>query len=82
MVIRIALIFVGFILTGVFLNLYYLAFTMVAIVALGVENRLALETAYWVCLFAGIATTFYVLRNAWPRESGAKRPKSEDPKFD
>jgi hypothetical protein len=77
MITFLALIFVGFILVGVFLNLYYLAFCAVAGFLVGLENQLVLNIAYWVCVVAGVVTAFYIMRKAWPTKVAAKQPSSD-----
>ena len=66
MVARIALVFAGFIVAGVFLNIYYLVFTFFTVFLLGVDSKIVLNVQYWICFVAGIATSFFLMRKAWP----------------
>ncbi len=77
MVTIVTMLFVGFILAGVFLNLYYLAFSIVAVFFFGLENEFVLNIAYWVCLVAGLITSFCVIRKAWPTNVKAKQSNSD-----
>ena len=63
---RLAILFAGFIVGGVFLNLYYLAFCFVTIFLLGIENETFLSVQYWVCFVAGFGTSFLLMRRVWP----------------
>jgi hypothetical protein len=60
-----ALIFVGLILIGVFLNLYMFAFSFLTGVLLGIKNAGLATAAYYLCLAGGIYTTYVLLRPAW-----------------
>ena len=77
---RAALLFVGVILVGVFLNLYYLIFSMFAVAALGVESKLVLDAAFWLCLVIGMATTYYILRGPWANAVATPPSRRKSPK--
>lgn len=63
---RLAILFAGFIVAGVFFNLYYLAFCIVTIFALGIKNELILSIQSWICFVAGFGTAYYLMRGTWP----------------
>lgn len=60
-----ALLFVGLILIGVFLNLYMFAFAFFTGVLLRIKSPGLAAGAYYVCLAGGIYTTYRLLRPAW-----------------
>ena len=57
----IVFVFVGFIVAGVFLNLYYMAWCFL----LGTRSESITTTGYWVCLIAGIATACWLMQRMW-----------------
>lgn len=68
MVVRIALVFVGFILFGVFLNLYFMVYAFLGIFVLGIDNQSIHDFAYWVSFALGGATTIKLIRKVWPED--------------
>jgi hypothetical protein len=60
-----ALLFVGLILIGVFLNLYMFAFAFLTGVLLRIKSQGLATGAYYVCLAGGIYTTYRLLSPAW-----------------
>ena len=90
---KLAILFAGFIVAGVFLNLYMLAISFMLIpmlISLRLNFGFTLRgsevygPAYWVCLAAGVITAFFIMRPAWlatekrPRKKG--EPEEEAPK--
>lgn len=69
---RIALLFVAAILSGVFLNLYYLVYSLFVVGLLGINNEIVSSVAYWVCVATGIATACAVLSKSWLNASSRK----------
>lgn len=64
---RLAILFAGFVVGGVAMNLYLLVCCFISVFALGITDTLFLAVQYWVCLIAGFATAVFLLRRAWPR---------------
>ena len=75
MIVRIALVFAGIILTGVLLNVYYVVCAFFTVFLLGINSDTIFTIQYFICLAAGAATSFFVMRKAWPQN---KAPKPED----
>ncbi len=67
MIFRGALIFIGLILAGVFLNLYFIVYAFFGIFLLGIESKEAFNTAYFICLILGSLTAFFLIRIVWPK---------------
>ncbi len=68
LVARLAVLFAAFIVAGAFLNLYMFAASLVLappIATLGVPSEFLFTPLYVVCLFAGILSSFFVMRPAW-----------------
>lgn len=68
---RLAIIFAGFVVAGVFLNLYYALCCFFTVFLLGIQNDLFHSAQYWSCLVAGVATACFLMRRTWPRASPA-----------
>lgn len=68
---RLAILFAGFIVGGVMLNVYYAVCIFFSVTLLGVENETFHTALYWACLIAGFATSFFLMRRVWPRCAAA-----------
>jgi hypothetical protein len=66
---RLAIIFAGFVVAGVMLNVYYAVCIFFSAILLGIENEAFHTVQYWVCLIAGFVTTFLLMRRVWPRSA-------------
>ena len=77
MVTRIAIVFAGIIVAGVFLNLYYLVATFFTAFLLGIDSALFLSIEYWICFAAGVVTSFCVMRTVWPKDPTRTKENGE-----
>ena len=65
---RLAIIFAGFIVGGVFLNIYYAVCCFFTIFLLRIDSEsILVEALYWLCLAAGFVTSFLLMRKVWPK---------------
>jgi hypothetical protein len=67
-----AIIFAGFVLVGVFLNLYLLTLSFLTVFVLGLTGPGWLNLQYWICFAGGVYTSYILLRSAW--QSSGRRP--------
>jgi uncharacterized membrane protein AbrB (regulator of aidB expression) len=82
---KLAILFAGFIVAGVFMNLYAIMASLMLIPMLislqlnfGVDLHKQLSTPlYWICLAAGVITAFLVMRPAWNATEKKPKPKIE-----
>ena len=68
---RLAMLFVGFVVGGVMLNVYYAVCVFLSVTMLGIENEAFHTAQYWVCLIAGFVTAFLLMRRVWPRSAAS-----------
>lgn len=66
MIAKLAIVFVGIIVAGVFLNLYYAVFAFFTVLLLGINSQLVFTVQYWICCAAGVATSVVLVRKIWP----------------
>jgi hypothetical protein len=64
---KIAVVFVGILLAGVFLTVYGVFLSLITGLLLGIKDGPIIDAQYWVCLLAGSITSFVVMRRAWPK---------------
>lgn len=63
---RLAILFTGFIVAGVMLNVFYAVCCFFSVFLLGIENETFHTIQYWVCLIAGFIASFFLMRRVWP----------------
>jgi hypothetical protein len=71
---RLAIVFAGIIVAGVFLNVYILVASLLlspALEAIGLASEQTFSLLYWLCFAAGAVTAFFVMRPVW-RSVGKK----------
>jgi hypothetical protein len=73
MIAKIAILFCGFIVAGVFLNLYFMPLSMITIRLLGIDNLIVLQVEYWICFAAASVTAFFLMRQGWPSRKKDKQ---------
>jgi hypothetical protein len=73
MITKIALVFCGVILAGVFGNLYFMALTMITSFLLRIDNAIVWEVEYWICFVTGAVTAFGLMRQGWPSRKKEKQ---------
>ena len=71
---KLAILFAGFIVAGVFLNIYFMLANLLLLpllisLQLNFGIHLPSETVcgplYWICFAAGFVTSFFIMRPAW-----------------
>lgn len=72
MITKITILFCGFIVAGVFVNLYFMPLSLATTLLLGIDNKIVLQIEYWICFAAGFVTAFFLMREVWP---GRKKQK-------
>ena len=78
MIVRIAIVVAGIIVAGVFLNLYYAVFAFFTVFLLGIDSATVFTIQYWLCFGAGALTSFFLMRQVWPRSPQAGTAKEEN----
>ena len=68
MIARLAIIFVGFILFGVALNICFLIFTVATVGVLGIESSFLSNVLLAISYLLGAATAIYLVRKIWPKD--------------
>ncbi len=68
MIARLAIVFVGFIVFGVALNIYFLIFTVATVGVLGIESSILSNVLLAISYLLGAATAIYLVRKIWPMD--------------
>ncbi|MFM7183296.1 MAG: hypothetical protein ACKO4Z_00795 [Planctomycetota bacterium] len=71
MIAKFAIVFAGAIVTMMFARIYALALFFVTATLLGVDNTAVFLVQYVLCLIAGAASAFSLMRRAWPTNAAA-----------
>lgn len=64
---RLAVVFCGFIVAAALMNVLLISFTLIAAHVLRIKYEAFYGVMYWVCLSIGSITSFWLMRQVWPR---------------
>lgn len=78
MIARLAILFVGFLVFGAFLNLFVIVSSMLFAVALGIRNEAFYQVQYWVCFAVAAVISAVLMSRVWPTDRPRKSAARDD----